>query len=125
MTWFQREGDDIRTHGQVHGGEGSIQISRLFREHLTIPIHVQIWELEPGTSEGDHTHPADDPADNWEELYYVLSGTGEITIEGERCAIRPDDAILVPAGVDHGLYATGDESLRILLILGKAAPLTG
>ena len=119
MVSFAREGDDIRTHAGVHGGDGAIAISRLFRDRLTLPIHVQIWELEPGTSEGDHTHPTDDPADNWEELYYVLSGAGEITIEGDTRPIGPDDAILVPTGVDHGMRATGSESLRILLIIGK------
>ena len=73
MAWFQGDRDDIRTYGQVHGGKGSIQISRLFRDRLTLPVRVQIWELEPGTSEGDHTHPSNEPADTWEELYYVLS----------------------------------------------------
>ena len=85
----------------------------------SLPIHVQIWELEPGTSEGDHTHPTDDPADNYEELYLVLSGTGEITIDGSRRALTAGDAVLVPTGVGHGLYATGTEPLRILLIFGK------
>jgi quercetin dioxygenase-like cupin family protein len=121
MTWFQRDGEQIRTYGQVHGGVGAIQITRLFREQMTIPVHVQIWELEPGVTEGDHTHPSDDPRDNWEELYYVLSGTGEITIDGEAHALAPGDAVLVPTDVDHGLAVTGEESLRILLVLGKRA----
>ena len=116
---FQDDGTDVRTFGEVHGGAGSIQVSRLFRDRLSLPIHVQIWELGPGTSEGDHTHPGDDPADNWEELYYVLSGTGTITIDGTRHPLAPGDAVLVPVDVDHGLHATGDESLRILLIFGK------
>ena len=118
-AWFQGDGADIRTFGEVHGGAGSIQISRLFRDRLTLPVHVQVWELEPGTSEGDHTHPGDDPADNWEELYYVLSGTGTITIDGATHPLAPGDAVLVPVDVDHGLYATGNDALRILLIFGK------
>ncbi len=117
--WFQREGDDIRTAASVHGGEGAIQISRFFRDKLTLPIHVQLWELEPGVTEGEHTHPTDDPADNFEELYFVLSGTGEITIDGDRRPVAAGDAILVPTGIHHGLIATGAESLRILLIFGK------
>jgi quercetin dioxygenase-like cupin family protein len=118
---FQRDDEDVQTRVTVHDGAGVIQISRLFRDRLTIPVQVQIWKLEPGASEGDHTHPSDDPADNWEELYYVLSGTGTITIDDEPREIAPGDAILVPAGVDHGLYASGEESLRILLIFGRPA----
>jgi quercetin dioxygenase-like cupin family protein len=110
---------DIRTYAEVHDGVGPIQISRLFRDRLALPVHVQIWELEPGTSEGDHTHPTDDPADNYEKLYFVLSGSGTITIDGERREIGADDAVLVPTGVNHGLYADHGETLRILLIFGK------
>lgn len=85
-----------------------------------MPIHVQVWELAPGASEGDHTHPPDDPSDDWEELYYVLSGTGTITIDGVRHEVAPGDSVLVPTGVDHGLYASGTEALKILLIFGKS-----
>ena len=42
-----------------------------------------------------------------------------------RRAPVPDDAVLVPTGVDHGLYATGNEPLRILLIFGKVAAAPG
>jgi quercetin dioxygenase-like cupin family protein len=119
MAWFQSTADDIRTYAQVHEGVGPIQVSRLFRDTLNLPIHVQIWELEPGVSEGDHTHPTDDPTDSYEELYLVLSGSGTITIDGDRRAIGPDDAVLVPTGVHHGVYADRGETLRFLLILGK------
>ena len=119
MAWFQRESIDPVTSAPIHDGDGEIVVRRLFRGQLTLPIHAQVWELPPGTSEGDHTHPSDDPADNWEELYYVLSGTGAITIDGVRTDIAPGDAVLVPTDIDHGLYASGNEPLRILLIFGK------
>ena len=119
MAWFQGTDDDIRTYAGVHDGQGCIQISRLFRDTVTLPIHVQIWQLEPGSSEGDHTHPTDDPDDNYEELYMVLSGSGTITIDGDRRPIVADDAVLVPTGVDHGVYADRGETLRFLLIFGK------
>jgi len=118
-AFFQREHEDIRTYAEVHDGTGAIQIGRLFRDRLTLPIHVQIWELEPGVSEGDHTHQSNDPGDNYEELYYVLAGRGELTIDGAARPIAPGDAVLVPTDVDHGLRALGDEALRILLIFGK------
>jgi len=121
MAWFQRDATDPRVSSPIHDGVGEIVRRRLFTDRLTLPIHAQVWELAPGTSEGDHTHPGDDPDDNFEELYYVLSGTGVITIDGEPHEIDPDDAVLVPTGVDHGLYATGDQPLRILLLFGKTS----
>jgi quercetin dioxygenase-like cupin family protein len=119
MAWFQRMATDPTVASTIHDGVGEIVRRRLFADQLRLPIHAQVWELAPGTSEGDHTHPDNDPADNWEELYYVLSGTGTITVEGARHEIAPGDAVLVPTDVDHGLYATGAEPLRILLIFGK------
>ena len=119
MAWFQRDATDPRVSSSIHDGVGEIVRRRLFADRLSLPVHAQVWELAPGTSEGDHTHPGDDPDDSFEELYYVLSGTGVITIGGARHEIAPDDAVLVPTGVDHGLYATGSEPLRILLVFGK------
>lgn len=119
MAWFQREATDPRVASPIHGGVGEIVRRRLFASQLTLPILAQVWELAPGTSEGDHTHPGDDPTDNWEELYYVLSGSGTMTIDGAPHEIAEGDAVLLPTDIDHGLYATGDVPLKILLVFGK------
>lgn len=44
------------------------------------------------------------------EIYYVLEGTGEIELDGERHAVSPGDAILIKPGCRH--RAVG--KLRIL-----------
>ena len=117
--WFQHEATDLRTSTPIHDGLGSIEVRRLFRDRLTLPIHAQVWELPPGATEGDHTHAGTNPADNYEELYYVLSGTGTMTINGVERPLEPGDSALVPVDVDHGLQAGPNEPLRILLIFGK------
>jgi mannose-6-phosphate isomerase-like protein (cupin superfamily) len=35
------------------------------------------------------------------EMYYVLEGTGEIELDGERHPVRPGDAILIKPGCRH------------------------
>ena len=35
------------------------------------------------------------------EIYYILEGTGEIELDGERHAVRPGDAILIKPGCRH------------------------
>jgi mannose-6-phosphate isomerase-like protein (cupin superfamily) len=40
-------------------------------------------------------------------------------IAGEEVAVAPGDAVLVPPGVDHGLYNTGTEPLRLVLLFGE------
>jgi len=47
-----------------------------------------------------------------EELYFILEGTGEIELNGERRRVRSGDAILIPAGAWHAIVAT--ERLRFL-----------
>lgn len=48
-----------------------------------------------------------------EELYVVLDGSGEMELEGERRAVAPGDAILIPPGAWHQITAGGEE-LRFL-----------
>lgn len=35
------------------------------------------------------------------EMYYILEGTGEMELDGERHAVRPGDAILIKPGCRH------------------------
>ena len=46
------------------------------------------------------------------EIYYILEGTGEMELDGERHAVRPGDAILIKPGCRH--RATG--KLKVLNI---------
>jgi len=121
MSWVQRDDTDVRVVARVHDGEGSIRISRFFHERMRLAVRIQLWELPAGATEGAHIHPADDPADNYEEFYYVLSGRGRMTMNAETLELSSGDAFLAPTGVDHGLMALGPDPLRILLIFGKPA----
>jgi mannose-6-phosphate isomerase-like protein (cupin superfamily) len=48
-----------------------------------------------------------------EEIYVLLEGAAELEVEGERSAVGPGDAILVPAGARHRIEA-GEEGVRFL-----------
>ena len=65
--------------------------------------------LAPGVSIGVHAH-----AD--EEYYYILSGRGTMTLDGEEIAVGPGDITAVYPGGSHGLANDGDEELRVLVI---------
>ena len=47
-----------------------------------------------------------------EELYFILEGAGEIELDSERRTVGPGDAILIPPGAWHTIFAT--EPLRFL-----------
>lgn len=64
--------------------------------------------VQPGKSTAPHYHP------RTEEIYYILTGTGRITIDGQSRDVGPGDAIAIPAGAIHTIAATGDEVLKFL-----------
>ena len=47
-----------------------------------------------------------------EEFYFILSGSGEMEINGETRTVAPGDAILIPPGAWHTI--TARETLRFL-----------
>ena len=64
--------------------------------------------LEPGQTTQRHYHV------RAEEIYFVLEGTGELELAGERAPVGPGDAIPIPPGAWHELRNTGTGSLRLL-----------
>jgi mannose-6-phosphate isomerase-like protein (cupin superfamily) len=70
--------------------------------------------LPPGHSVTPHHHAV------LEEVYYILSGTGVMTIGDEQRAVGAGDAIYIPTGQRHTLTNTGTEPLRMLLVCGPA-----
>jgi len=70
--------------------------------------------LPTGASTLEHYHV------KAEEIYYILSGIGQIRIEGELRAVMPGDAIAIPPGKRHKLWNTGKEPLRLLCCCAPA-----
>ncbi|MFW6164010.1 MAG: cupin domain-containing protein [Planctomycetota bacterium] len=64
--------------------------------------------LPPGRATEPHRHP------RTEEIYYILAGTGRITLGGETRDVGPLDAILIPPGTRHTIANTGREDLVFL-----------
>ncbi len=49
-----------------------------------------------------------------EEFYFVLSGAGEMSLDGETRAVNPGDAVLIPPGAWHSVSAKSEEGLWFL-----------
>jgi mannose-6-phosphate isomerase-like protein (cupin superfamily) len=63
--------------------------------------------LEPAQATQRHYHRAS------EEIYFLLEGTAEMELDGERRDVGPGDAVLIPAGAWHQLRAR-DAPVRLL-----------
>src|SRR5439155_13242543 len=64
--------------------------------------------LPVGSSTQEHYHA------RTEEIYFILTGTGRMRIEGELAEVKAGDAIAIPPGKKHKLWNTGPEVLRLL-----------
>ena len=51
----------------------------------------------------------------YDEVYYIVSGTGAVTLGGAAHAIRPGTVVVIPAGVSHSLQADRGEELELVI----------
>lgn len=70
--------------------------------------------LPPGGQTTPHYHP------QTEEIYYILAGTGRMTIGEESRDVGPGDAIAIPPGAPHTIQNTGDDVLKFLCCCAPA-----
>ena len=70
--------------------------------------------LEPRQATDRHYHR------EAEEIYYVVAGTGELEVDGERRRVEPGDAALIPPGAWHQIRA--DEASRLRFLCCCAPP---
>ncbi len=69
--------------------------------------------LEPGQGVSLHFHP------DLEEIYYVLSGYGMMTIGDETKEIERYDVVYIPKTLPHTLNNTGNVPLRFVTLSVK------
>ena len=100
-----------------HGGEGGFTRRTLldgvpgsvfkYVRDITVPV---------GSTIGEHPHRGDD------EVYFVISGTGIMLVDGEERPVGPGTAVLTLSGSAHGIRNEGTEDLRFFVACARSAP---
>lgn len=54
------------------------------------------------------------------EVYYVLEGSGEMEIDGERTPVGPGQAVYIPPGSPQRIRNTGESELVFICIVDPA-----
>lgn len=121
------EADGMVEVAGIHQGKGKGKI-RLFRfAGQSAPAYFILYDLEPGASEGVHVHYLDDRNKEgaFDEYYYIVSGQGQMEIDGEIVPVTQGDHVHTPLEVAHGIENThGSENLRVFLtFIERANPL--
>ncbi|HEX8463249.1 MAG TPA: cupin domain-containing protein [Abditibacterium sp.] len=70
--------------------------------------------LAPGQSTVAHFHP------RAEEIYFILTGSGTMTIDDATRKVRVGDAIAIPSGQIHQILNDGETELRFLCCCAPA-----
>jgi len=97
-----------------HEGKGTTTAYPFFEQADGFDIVFRQRALHPGATIGEHRNDKD-------EIYYVLSGRGELLLDGQRRDVGPGDAILTRDGSTHALAQRGDEDLVIIVVYRKRA----
>ena len=105
---LERDTDVAREEPGTHKGGGRTVGYSFFRNTPNLAMVFRKRALRPGSAIGYHEQKED-------EIYYVLSGRGLMTIDGKSLEVHPGTAILTRPGSSHGLKQTGEDDLVILI----------
>ena len=105
---LERDAEVALEEPGTHGGGGKTIGYSFFKKTPNLKLVFRKRALKPGSGIGYHLQKED-------EIYYVLSGRGEMTIDGKSFEMKPGDALLTRPGASHGLKQIGNEDLVILI----------
>ena len=91
--------------------DGSL-VTELVRPELGGPRNVSVARavVEPGQSTHRHYHTDSD------EVYYILSGEGVVTVGEKAEAVAAGDCLFIPAGQVHAARCESESPLSILCL---------
>ena len=92
----------------THNGGGQTIGYSFFRSVPDLKLVFRKRAFKPGSGVGHHVQKED-------EIYYVLSGRGTMTLDGKTIDITPGTAVLTRPGSSHSLKQTGSEDLVVLI----------
>jgi mannose-6-phosphate isomerase-like protein (cupin superfamily) len=92
----------------THNGGGQTIGYSFFSKTPKLGLVFRKRAFKPGSGIGYHLQ-------NEDEIYYVLSGRGRMTIDGKEFDVVAGDAVLTRPGSSHGLKQVGNEELVILI----------
>ena len=98
----------------THDGGGQTVGYSFFKNVPNLKLIFRKRALKPGSGIGYHVETKD-------EIYYVLSGRGVMTVDGKSFDVGPGTAVLTRPGSSHGLKQAGAEELVILINYEPAA----
>jgi len=105
---LERDSEIAKEEPGTHEGGGRTIGYSFFKDVPNLRLVFRKRALKPGSAIGYHEQKED-------EIYYVLSGKGEYTLDGVKHVVGPGDALLVRDGSSHGMKVLGDQDLVLII----------
>lgn len=101
---------DLASEIDAHRASG-----RPYREFLRVPaLSTGIYSLPAGANDLQSPHDED-------EVYFVLSGSGRVRVEGEERQVGPGSVVYVGATSEHSFFEI-DEDITLLVFFASGGP---
>lgn len=104
----QHDAEIAKKEPGTHNGGGETIGYSFFDKTPNMKFVFRKRALKPGAGIGYHEQKED-------EVYYVLSGKGVMTLDDKAIDVTPGTAILTRPGSSHGLKQVGSEDLVVLI----------
>lgn len=91
-----------------HSGGGNTTAYNFFTKAPGFKLAFRKRLLHAGSSIGYHLQKED-------EIYYIISGSGEMKMNGESFTVNAGDAILTRPGSSHGIKPAAQEDLSLMI----------
>jgi mannose-6-phosphate isomerase-like protein (cupin superfamily) len=105
---LEHEQDIAKNEPGTHNGGGNTTGFSFFSKADNLKMVFRKRILHPGSAIGYHLQKED-------EIYYIISGNGEMQMNGKSFPVKSGDAILTRPGSSHGLKQTGNKDLTIII----------
>ncbi len=109
---IEHDADIAATQPGPHDGGGETTGFSFFKNVPDMDFVFKKRILHPGSSIGYHLQEND-------EIYYILSGEGELNMDGNLSNVKAGTAILTRPGTSHSLHQSGSEDLVLFIIYPK------
>ena len=77
---------------------------------------LDLYCVAPGQDQKPHTHGDQD------KFYVVLEGSGRFRLGATEQVLEAGDALVAPAGIEHGLVNDGTAPLLVLVVVTPPPP---
>ena len=105
---LEHENDIVKNEPAPHNGNGMTTVYGFFSNDSSSNLVFRKRVLHPGSEIGYHLQEK-------EEIYYIVSGEGELKVNDVTYNVKTGDAILTHPGNYHGLKQKGKDDLVVII----------